>query len=203
MTSIVFVAKMPMSFYQMDFRFGPNMIGRITCEKVCLHLSARVLCRCQAGLYILWAGFRRSQTVLWRRRWVKIDKQSIPSVHVGRGSSSLHGDDDKSYTNTSSSPSSHFLGRPRCQRRSLCDGGDFLWKFRRNSKAKSNMGVFHMRCLGKSGKAAKANSCASDTRHALLYAPRHACVRMYRANWMCQRVLRHFARRRSGITLPW
>lgn len=42
------------------------------------------------------------------------------------------------------------------------------------------------RCLGKSGKAAKANSCAGDTRHALLYAPRHACVRTYRANWMCQ-----------------
>lgn len=58
------------------------------------------------------------------------------------------------------------------------------------------------RCLGKSGKAAKANSCASDTRHTLLYAPRHACVRICRANWMCQRILRHFARRRLEITLP-
>lgn len=36
------------------------------------------------------------------------------------------------------------------------------------------------RCLGKSGKAAKANSCASDTRHALLYAPSaRTCIRVY------------------------
>lgn len=45
---------------------------------------------------------------------------------------------DKSYANTVSSTSS--VGLPRV---GLSDGGESLWKFRRNSKAKSNMGVFH------------------------------------------------------------
>jgi len=124
--------------FQANFRFDPN-IGRI-CSRESLFALRRVLCRCQLDSYILRAELCRSQTALWRGRWVKIDKQSIPSVHVGRGPSSLHGMISSIRTH-SFSPS--FLGRPRCQCRSLCDGGDFLWKFRRNSKAKSNKGVFH------------------------------------------------------------
>lgn len=144
-----------------------------------------MLCRCQLSSYILRAGFRRSQTALWRGRWVKIDKQSIRTC---RARPVVITRDDKFYTNTSSSPSFHFLGLVVSVGLSVT-AATFCENFGVTQKLSQTWACF-TRCLGKSGKAAKANSCASDTRHALLYAPRHACVRMYHANWMCQRVLR-------------
>lgn len=50
------------------------------------------------------------------------------------------------------------------------------------------------RCLGKSGKAAKANSCASDTRHALLYA--RVCI--HHANGCVNELLGCFACSETG-----
>lgn len=159
-----------------------------------------MLCRCQLGSYILRAGFCRSQTALWRGRWVKIDKQSIPSVHVGRGPSSLHGMISPIRTRRPRRLPTSSTGLVASVGLSVT-AATFCENFGVTQKLSQTWACF-TRCLGKSGKAAKANSCASDTRHALPYAPRHACVRMYHANWMCQRVLRHFARRRLEITLP-
>jgi len=137
--SIVLLQKSTSFYSKWNFRFSEYWANYLWESLFALR---RVLCRCQLGSYILRAGFRRLQTALWRRRWVKIDKQSIPFVHVGRGPSSLHEMISSIRTHRSRRLSTS-SARPRCQCRSLCDGGDFLWKFRRNSKAKSNMGVFH------------------------------------------------------------
>jgi len=143
----------------------------------------RVLCRCQLGSYILRAELCRSQTALWRGRWVKIDKQSIPSVHVGRGPSSLHGMISPIRTRRSRRLSTSSAGLVVSVGLSVT-AATFCENFGVTQKLSQTRACF-TRCLGKSGKAAKANSCASDTRHALLYAPRHACVRMYRAQTGC------------------
>lgn len=91
-------------------------------------------------------------------------------MQVGRGSAttSLHG--QVLCTGASSSPPSsfYFLARARARAASACR--PFCENFGVTQKPSQTWACF-TRCLGKSGKATKANSCASDTRHALLYAP--------------------------------
>lgn len=110
--------------------------------------KARRVCRWQLGSYILRAVLRRSQTALWRggMEVSKKYRQTIYSVCTCRARLVVVTRNDKSYTNTSSrcvTSTSFSVALPRVASVSLCDSGESLWKFRRNSKAKSNMGVFH------------------------------------------------------------
>jgi len=99
---------------------------------------------------------------------VEIYKQSIPSVHVGRGR----------VARRMISPGTRvvfvaFAASSASLSVSLT-AASFCENFGVTQKPSQTWACF-TRCLGKSGKAAKANSCVSDTRHALLY--RDVCAR--------------------------
>jgi len=138
-----------------------------------------MLCRCQLGSYILRAKLRRSQTALWRGRWVKIDKQSIPSVHVGRGPSLLH--------EMISPTRIRRLHRLSTSSAGLVVGlsvtaATFCENFGVTQKLSQTWACF-TRCLSKSGKAAKANSCERHTSHfayaSCTYIDIHIYIYMY------------------------
>lgn len=79
----------------LNFRFLSEVnaiIRRITCETVCLRIKCAEFAAggSARAFYEPRSAARRRLYGGGGRRWVKIDKQSIPSVHVGRGPSSLY-----------------------------------------------------------------------------------------------------------------
>lgn len=149
----------------------------------------RRVCRWRLSSYILRASFRRSQTALWRgREEVSKNRQTIYSVRTCRARPVVV-IRMISPMRTRSLP----LPRPASPASVSLTAASLCENFGVTQKLSQTWACF-TRCLGKSGKAAKANSCASDTRHALLYA--RVCI--HHANGCVNELLGCFACSETG-----